>query len=173
MKKTLNIILLIAVLGLWGSAGYKFLRNYFFMDTATVSSPEPEINFNGIITQRDTFLLEPVNHDPFLNKLSTIQNELEKETPKKKYKPVSQVNKIKQPTAIPVWPDVSYYGFIKSGQNKELALLKINGNLFRLHKGDSKDGIVVKEVYRDSVKVDFKKERRNFWRQGNVVPSVK
>ena len=60
------------------------------------------------------------------------------------------------------WPEIQYFGYIKSGNSNELAVIKIDGKLQRLRKGEIKQGILVNSVFRDSVIVHFNKEKRTF-----------
>ena len=112
-----------------------------------------------MVVSRDTFDLQPLSRDPFLGKTNSPKpvgsNNLLKKT-------FNNSNVIKQ-KAIPVlpdWPAVEYYGYIKSGTNKELVLLKINGKLQRIHIGDVNNNVLVKKVYKDSIVLVYNKSAK-------------
>lgn len=163
MKKKINILLIVAVGGLWGTVGYRFINNYFFNNPVNNIIAGNTVHTSKLVTQRDTFLLENINRDPFLNKIVAIRSNegvsaITRNTGRiKKYTPVIK------PVAPPkYWPEVQYYGYIKSAKNNEVVLLKINGQLFKLHKGESKNELTVQNVYKDSVALLFYKEKKIF-----------
>jgi hypothetical protein len=156
MKKKINIVLILAVLGLWGTVAYKTVNQYFFpkelvMNTTQVNS---ELNVNQI--NKDTFQLEKITRDPFLN----IQDRVVELKPKK-YFPKVKAIVIPKPIEIKNWPFVAYYGYIKSkGKDKELVLVKINKKLYKLRKEDQVEEVTVKKIYGDSIELAFNKERK-------------
>ncbi|MFL9843541.1 hypothetical protein [Flavobacterium rhizosphaerae] len=153
-KKTLNIILLFFVLGLWGVAGYRFFKNTF----ATTAYPTA-LKFDGpqlgvLIIKRDTFLLNPVQRDPFLDNVKT--------NPVRTIpKPARRLRTTILPTALKPavnWPEVNYFGYIKAAKNDELALIKIDKVLYKMHKKETRAGLTLKNIYKDSAQVLFNKE---------------
>jgi len=160
MKKNINIVLIIVVLALWGTAGYRYVKNYLIQDTNITAkfSEFKTVDFN---IKRDTFLLTPLPRDPFLNKIytrSVVVTDSKKNTRLSKLK----VNTTSHISIVIPWPDVKYYGFIKSGKNSELALIKVNGVLIKMHKGDSENGLAIKEIYKDSIVLVYNKQRKIF-----------
>ena len=161
MKKKINILLIVVVGGLWGTVGYRFINNYFFNNPVNNIVAGNTVHTSKLVTQRDTFLLENINRDPFLNKIVSVGSG--ESVPKrnighiKKYTPV-----IKAVAPPKYWPEVQYYGYIKSAKNNEVVLLKINGQLFKLHKGESKNELTVQNVYKDSIALLFYKEKKIF-----------
>ncbi|WP_264554489.1 hypothetical protein [Flavobacterium sp. N1861] len=68
-KKTINIILILVVLSLWGTVGYKYI-NRFFGDDELDYTLSNAYNYDAIsIIKKDTFALHPLTKDPFLNKV--------------------------------------------------------------------------------------------------------
>lgn len=159
-KKRINIALLILVLGLWGTVGYKTINQYFFSKEVALSDVQSNATFNFSQIKKDTFHLEAVQRDPFLNKNSVVQHE--NPVVKKIYSQPKVVNKpIIQPKPIINWPSVSYYGYIKSKEkSEELILVKIDNELHKLRKNSDVDGLVIKKVYNDSIEVLFNIEKR-------------
>lgn len=159
VKKKINIVLIIVVLGLWGSVFYKTVSQYFFTkEIAANTAYSEKIQFNQI--NKDTFALEKVSRDPFLNK----QTQEAVSYPKRQYTnnasaAPKRAKPAIQPRQLTVWPAISYHGYIKDSRG-ELVIIKINQKMFRLRKDALADGIIVKKISSDSLELDFNKERK-------------
>lgn len=157
-KKTINIILIIVVLSLWGTVGYKYI-NRFFGNNELAYNISNDYNYDAIsIIKKDTFTLQPLTKDPFLNKvfLKPI-----KQTQNSHSVPITK----KEPEikTITPFPSVQYFGYIKSKDRKEeLILVKINNRLERVRLNSEIDGLVIKKIYKDSVSVFYNNEIRSF-----------
>ncbi len=160
MKKTINIVLITVVLGLWGTLIYKTVNQYFFSKKVEIDKNQFGEKFNMSQIYKDTFNLEDINRDPFLNK----QNEASTITVSKPIKNYSKSPKpipIIKPKEIVNWPSIFYYGYIKSKfKTEELILVKINNKLYKLRKNDDVDGLSVKKFYNDSIEVNYNKEKK-------------
>ncbi|TRW97027.1 hypothetical protein [Flavobacterium gawalongense] len=161
-KKKINIVLIILVLGLWGTVAYKTISQYFFSKELMANKTElnDELTLNEI--NKDTFNLGKVARDPFLNR----QNQTDSFVSKKYYSKIPNV-KIKsnpivlKPKVIINWPLISYHGYIRSkDKNEELILVKIDKRLYKLRKDDEIEGVTVKKVYNDSIEVNFNKGKK-------------
>ena len=161
-KKKINIILIIVVLSLWGTVGYRALNRHF-ADNGVILEKQNELD-NATINQinKDTFELEKVNRDPFLNK--QFQSPIAR--PKTIISYHKTVKKIVLPT-VPKgnpnlrWPTLSYHGYIGSKErNEDLVLLTIDSKLRKLKLNDPVNGLVVKKRYKDSIEVYFNAETR-------------
>ncbi|MNK23691.1 hypothetical protein D3C87_419890 [compost metagenome] len=160
MKKKINIALIIVVLSLWGAVGYRFISNYFFDKNENNIILEKTLPFKNLIVERDTFLLQSITRDPFLNK---IEPAISISKTFSKLKIITSKNKIEnKPLTTMEWPNIQYFGYIKSGKNNELALVKLNGQLLRVHEGEKKNDLVIQSVHKDSIIVVFKKEKKTF-----------
>jgi hypothetical protein len=159
-KKRINIVLIILVLVLWGTVGYKTINQYFFSKEQTMSNVQSNTVFNFSKIKKDTFNLETIQRDPFLNKSSIAQ--YQNPVVKKMYSQPKVVSKtIIQAKPIINWPSVSYYGYIKSkDKTEELILVKIDNDLHKLRKNAIVDGLIIKKVFNDSIEVLFNKEKR-------------
>ncbi|MHC0439233.1 hypothetical protein [Flavobacterium sp. 3-210] len=161
-KKRINIVLIIIVIALWGSVLYRTLYRYFSSQEITNNSTNisGNIKFNQI--HKDTFALEKISRDPFLNK----QNQENIIRSQKEYIPKNVVTsqkpiviakpKIKQ---LIVWPAISYHGYIKDSKG-ELAIMKIDNKMYRLRKDALVNGISLKKISRDSLELNFNSERK-------------
>jgi hypothetical protein len=158
-KKKINIILILIVLGLWGTVVYKASHHSFNNEiVAKKQNQDSDFILNQI--NKDTFQLDKINRDPFLNKsfrdAVVISNENISNYSSKPKKPSPIVTKIKQNSD---WPTLAYYGYIKS-KDQELILLKIDSKIFRVKLNDPINGLIVKKKYKDSVEVRFNSETR-------------
>jgi hypothetical protein len=161
MKKRINIILLTLVLGLWGTVIYKYVSQYFTKKDSFINN-QNEVSINSSkIKEKDTFSLNLLNRDPFLNKSYYSENKpvvLKKtiSTPKTNVKPI--INNI--PKAP--FPNINYLGYIKSKEKKyELALLKINGKFQRLKINQEIDNIKLLSITKDSVRIKYFNDEKN------------
>lgn len=157
-KKMINAVLIIIVVSLWGTVSYKYI-NRFFGDNEVFYNTSENYNFDTLsVISKDTFNLQPLTKDPFLNKIVTqpkVQSSPVPKTPVVKKEPI-----LKSP--IP-FPAVQYYGYIKSKDKKdELILVKINNSLERVRLNDNIDGLIIKKIYKDSIVVHYNKETRSF-----------
>ena len=160
-KKKINIALILVVLGLWGTVAYKAISQYYFSNELAFDGVQNQANVNFSKIEKDTFNLETIGRDPFLNKSTAPVIKPVKSAPTVFKKPVNAQPKIVKPKEILVWPEVHYYGYIKSREKKEeLILVKIQNKLYKLRKNDQIDGLFIKKVYNDSVEVYFNKEKR-------------
>ena len=157
-KKAINIGLIIVVLSLWGTVSYKYINRFFGNDELTFAVSN-DSNYGTVsIIKKDTFLLEPLIKDPFLNKVFS--------KPKPQVNTVPIVPKVKsepKPKEEIFFPTVKYYGYIKSKDKKEeLILVKINNRLEHVRLNSNIDGLVIKKIYKDSISVYFNNETRSF-----------
>ncbi|PXY43132.1 hypothetical protein [Flavobacterium hydrophilum] len=160
-KKKINIILILVVLGLWGTAGYRALYRQFA--DSEVSNTIQDQKYNVSIKQinKDTFELEKINRDPFLNK------EFQKTAIVAVSKKAISYNSVKKAIVQPVqkkqtnisWPALQYYGYLKS-KDKELVLLKIDSKLYKLKLNEPQNGLTIKKKYKDSIEVSFNSETK-------------
>jgi len=158
-KKKINIILIIVVLVLWGTVGFKTINRYFNYNTVIANEEMQTKNVSLKIIDKDTFDLEKVHRDPFLNK--QIEEQKTQVKVVSYYKPVKKVTQIliKRPIVNLNWPTLKYFGYLKS-KDQELVLLKIDSKLHKLKLNDNINGLVVKRKFKDSIEVSFNSENR-------------
>ncbi|WP_426065121.1 hypothetical protein [Flavobacterium sp. DSP2-3-1] len=161
-KKKINSILIIVVLGLWGAVAYKTISQYFFSKELVANKTElnDELNLNQI--NKDTFNLGKVARDPFLNRQNPVHNFISKKYYSKIPNAKIKTNPIVlKPKIIINWPLISYHGYITSKEkNEQLILVKIDNRLYKLRKNDEIGGVTVKELYNDSIELNFNKEKK-------------
>jgi len=158
-KKKINILLIIVVLSLWGTIGYKTINRYFGNNDEITKSEvlNHYVSLNKI--NKDTFELKKLNRDPFLNRqfneVSVILTS------------VSYHSKVKKIVAVPQpkinynisWPQLQYFGYIKSN-TQELVLLKIDSKLHKLKLNDEVNGLIIRKKYKDSIEVFFNSQSK-------------
>ena len=165
MKKKVNILLIIAVLLLWGGVIYKVLSNYLVKgegDKTMERHAEGKIR----IVEKDTFTFRPLRRDPFLNRPLKSREEI----PNGRRQNASKLlNSPKAPAAIKgtvQFPAIQYYGFIKSKEKKEeLILLKVDGRLKKMHLNESFEGLAIIKVFRDSVIISNKSQTKTILKE--------
>jgi hypothetical protein len=166
MKKKINVALILIVLTVWGLVASKTLKQYFFLDKKTFNTKNQNSNLKTNQINKDTFTINHIDRDPFLNKESRVitasftQNTRFKSTIiKKKLKP-----EIIKHVEILNWPLISYHGYINSKDRKDelLILVNIDKKLHKLKLNEQSEGITVKKVYKDSIELDFNRERKIF-----------
>jgi hypothetical protein len=159
LEKKINIALILVVFTLWGTVAYKTIRQYFSAKKLIVESGSVTNEMNLSQINKDTFLLEKIARDPFLNtqiptvalNINTQDNIVVKKTVKNK--------PIPKPKEMIMWPEIAYYGYIKDG-NGQLALIKINAKLYRLRKQQQVESLIIKTIYNDSIELELNKEKR-------------
>lgn len=156
-KKYLNSILIVLLALIWGGVIYKY-----FIKKKTVL-PENAMQSNSMAIDytiaKDTFVLRLNNRDPFkASKRRRTQSNTTQAKP-------SGGNRIKQLKTI-VWPNIEYYGFVKSTQNKtRMALVKVNGRLHRKRERETIDDVKLVKAYSDSIIVMLNKEKKTVKRK--------
>lgn len=161
MKKNINIVLILVVLGLWGTVGYKTINQYFFPKNQ-IDVTSATYSGNTIkIAEKDTFELKPIARDPFLSR-SLVVTEKPKTIVVRTVRP-SQPTLPKEPKYTAPFPTINYYGYIKSTDKKnELVLLKINSKLNKVRLNDNIEGLIVKKIFKDSIQVSYNGEIKSF-----------
>jgi hypothetical protein len=153
-KKKLNIILLSLVLIVWGAIIYRIARQYLIARRPENRFAQSVPNNALIIPQKDTFLFKNIERDPFtdVNQKPLITFHAQRET----------ITKNQTSHAVS-WPQVKYFGFIKSKDKKtELVLLQIDGSLKKVRVGSVVADILIKKVYKDSINLIFNNENKIF-----------
>ncbi|MFK7031822.1 hypothetical protein [Flavobacterium oreochromis] len=165
-KKKINILLLLTVLGLWGTVAYKYIGHFFHENTQLdLSENLANITLPKTI-KKDPFVLSTLTSDPFLKK--NISPTPGPDVITEPIIPLPNIPKIinkPKPVLKPVktetpFPEVKYYGFIKSKEKaEELILLKINNQLYKTRTNADCQGVSIIKIYRDSIEVRFEKRK--------------
>lgn len=145
--------MILALVAIWAFIGYRvFFKNSSLLDSA--NSPILSLNTNFNIKAKDTFELQKLERDPFLD--TRIKK-------KKQNKPVSFTNNYKVNTIAKPFPAIVYYGFVKGQKSNEaLVLLKVNNKMKRLRIKEEFEGLKVLRMVSDTVWVRFEKSEKFF-----------
>lgn len=155
MKKAINIILIIFVLGLWGTIVYRYVSNLFITENSILSRNDKKYSLVRI-KDRDTFNLSLLKRDPFLGNhmTSNIARSIPHFEKEVKSKP-SKIS-VKNNSTSKFIPTIQYYGIIKSSSKKdELVIIKINNTLQKLRPNSEYEGVKIKKIYKDSILISF------------------
>lgn len=165
-KKSLNVILILVVLGLWGAIAYKSLSRFF--PAKQNFSTETDFNSSGFNVkkiEKDTFDLRPLVNDPFFGR--SFSQPIVAKTRSVYYvsKSLAKPKPEVKPKVMVPFPVVKYFGFIKSKDKKEeMILIKVDNTLHKTRLNANCDGVLIKKVYKDSLQVVFGKELKTIKR---------
>ncbi len=166
-NKKLQYILIPVVLVVWGLIIYRvldFTKQDTPDDPCIVSTLQPNKNNSSV---QDTFSLHANYCDPFLKNVRytrpryTKTNQSNKKTEKKK--PESNIVLRRDIIENIRWPDIKYGGIVQNTQSGEkVGLMEIDKQEFLIRKNDSIQKVFIKDLYKDSVIVIYKKTRKTF-----------
>ncbi|MCF8414633.1 MAG: hypothetical protein K9G40_00210 [Crocinitomicaceae bacterium] len=157
-NKGLIYVLLIVVAVIWYNVFYRVVSNLNENETTLLESNAIKPTVKTI--DRDTFKINANYRDPFGGTSVVLNNDLYNESI-----PEIRLSVPKQKQRIQ-WPIVEYKGLVrKTDSPNPLAIIYIDGIQLHMRKGESVfDGILLKNIGRDSVVITYKKEKRVFWR---------
>lgn len=151
-KKLLYVLIPFTLL-IWGMIIYRIFNvvnptsDFKILDTHQNSKLEKKMT--------DTFSISANYRDPFLGK---IQEKVKPTITQNSTNNVKQ--KVKKAEEIKVKPNMIYLGLIKSQKNnKQVALVQINGTINNMIIGDKYNGVEITKIYRDSIEIKFGNEK--------------
>ncbi|MFB9108534.1 hypothetical protein [Flavobacterium gyeonganense] len=160
-KKKINIILILLVLGLWGTVGYRALYRQFSDSEVTNIIQDQKYNVSIKQINKDTFELEKINRDPFLNRNFQVIVVPKKNTSEYSPKKQLQLAAPQKKKAYIEWPQINYFGYIGSKEKGEdIILVMINSELCKLKLNTPLKGITIKKRYKDSIEVYFNSDKK-------------
>lgn len=154
MNKTKTYILIAAVLGIWGTIGYKII-NGLSPDNPVTIEQNYNVAFNPkISTQIDTFSIQNVEKDPFLGTLASNKktgNITARELPKTK---LPENN-----------PKITYGGLIKKqNTSDQVFVVNINNKQHLLKKGQVVDSVTLLKGNTKTITIRYKNKPQNITR---------
>lgn len=154
-KKRINYILIAALVVIWALVGYKILSPYFKKSGNVLTAEMLPKKENIQEKKRDTFDLVFPQRDPFLDKqIRPSKKSASKETISTAPRPRPKINN--QP-----WPEIQYFGFVKSKTNSnKLGLLKISGKLHRVKENHVVEGLKILRITPEETLVAKGKEKK-------------
>lgn len=142
MSKNIKTYLLIAaMLGVWGTIGYKII-NGISSDKTEVVTQDFNVSFKPKVESKsDTFSIKKVNKDPFLGTLASINKKANKIL-------ISKVENM---------PTVTYSGLIKKqNASDQVFIVTINSTQYLLKQGQTADSIRLIKGTAKAVTVKYK-----------------
>jgi hypothetical protein len=151
-NKKLLYVLVPAVIFIWGGLIFKIYSRINPGSKSVVSFQQARDTAYISAERLDTFTILCNYRDPFLNK--PLVSAVIKAQPHKGSQP-------KAPIQAEKWPSIVYCGMIKNlRSSKQLILLQIDGRSITMRSGDVISDIQLKQVFKDSIEVSFRKDRR-------------
>jgi len=151
-KKKKTYLLLVAVLGLWGTIGYQVI-SALDPEESEVITENVSVDFSPQKTKTDTFSITQVERDPFLGKLTWRLDSTKKNKQKTTKKP-----DLENP-----WPQIKYQGMVKKqGAASEIFIITINQQQYLLKKNQELEDVKLLKGNSKEIKVRFNKETKTF-----------
>lgn len=151
-KKKKTYLLLAAVLGLWGTIGYKVL-SALDPEESEVVAENISVDFSPEKTKVDTFSITQMERDPFLGKLTRNTSKTKK----------SQSRNAKKPDLENPWPQIQYQGMVKKqGAVSEIFIITINQQQYLLKRNQELEDIKLLKGNSKEIQVRFNKETKTF-----------
>ncbi|MCD2260794.1 hypothetical protein [Psychroserpens luteolus] len=154
-NKTKTYLLLAAVLGIWGTIGYKII-NGMSPDDTIIQENDFDLSFNPKINdETKTFSIETLDRDPFLGTLSNNQKERTTTTVLKS-----------TPESIDNSPLIIYNGLVKKLNSiDQVFIVSINGNQYLLKKGQTADSIKLIRGSEKEITIGYRNKSQTIKRQ--------
>ena len=167
MKKNKNLqyILLILAISIWGSIAFQMCH---FLEGNSVERVDDD-NLLPILdpkwSHRDSFSILINYPDPFLNKTFSqkkINQKLKGKRSKYKRPTPPPKSKVSKPQVI---PKITYQGFSINNNRITKVRVTIDQQAYTLQQTHQKKGITLLEMYKDSIIIAWKGERKKIKRQ--------
>lgn len=146
-KKSIYILLPIVLL-IWGMLIYQFFS--FSAPEDSLENVPMEFNIKPLkLKERTPFFINVGYRDPFLGKMYAAPVT----SPKKSV----VIKKHIKPEETLVWPSIHYKGTISDTKDKKkIFVMIIDGHNFYMKKGDTENGVFLKDGDKESVYVKYK-----------------
>lgn len=153
MKNKKNIyILLPIVLLIWAVVIYQFF-SFTTLDSALENTTTEFVIKPFKVKEHTAFSINVDYRDPFLGKMNAASTT----NPNHKKSTVTSGKKQAKPEETLVWPTIYYKGTISdSKQKNKLFIMVIDGHNFFMKKGDTENGVFLKDGDKESVYVKYK-----------------
>lgn len=164
-NKKLTYGLLTFVVLLWGAILFKVYKSYFPSEEEVEMAFDEPMNIHEIGENREVYELEPVYNDPFLKNsafrysATTTGGQANEKKNEKKLPPPKPRDFKKKIN----WPQVEYLGRIANKSTETgKGVISINDQENLVEEGEEINNIQVTALYKDSVQLIFKEEKRTF-----------
>jgi hypothetical protein len=149
-SKGKTYLLLVAVLGIWGTIAYKIV-NSLSPDEVEVTPQNFDVSFNPKQPkQTDTFSIKDTERDPFLGTLSSN---------KQTSRSVPKSTSAKTDVAMPA---ITFGGLIqKQGSNSKVFVVNINNRQYLLKRGQTVNDVKLINGDKESITIRFNGKNHN------------
>lgn len=143
-KKT--YLLIVAVLIIWGTVGYKMIIG-LRTNTSKMVVQDYIMSFNPkVITTKDTFSIRKLYNDPFLGVLATTKQKVS----------IKSIGIVKKAEYI---PSIIYSGIVKKqNASDEVFVVTINNKQHLLKQGQTVDSITLIKGNTKAITVEYRKK---------------
>jgi hypothetical protein len=151
-KKSIYVLLPLVLL-IWGAIIYQFF-NYANPEPEVIPTQDPSVRAL-VIKPKESISIKINPRDPFSGKM--VDNAARKATgnhnPNKKLK-------IKEPL---VWPLIRYKGIVSDNKDKiKVYMVIIDGKTYLMKKGETEEGIQLKDGNRDNINLVYEGSVKDF-----------
>lgn len=151
-KKSIYFLLPVVLL-IWAIVIYQFFS--FTAPDDSLYNTSTEFKIKPLkIKEPVRFSINVDYRDPFLGKMYSAP-----ETTNSNYKKATDISKKKQPKTEEtlIWPSIHYKGTISDSKQKNiLFIMVIDGHNYYMKKGDTENGVFLKDGDKESVYVKYK-----------------
>ena len=118
--------------------------------------------------KRNDFDISTIKSDPFGINEKRKKKSIVNTQPKTSLSSTAKKKILKK-----LWPDITYFGFVKSNANTtRLALLKINNRVYRKREKEDINDILIKKVYNDSIILSLNNEIKTIKRVNEEFKNI-
>ena len=159
-KKSIYILVPIALL-VWGLIGFKVIKQTEQAPNEIVIPQIPDETLSSNSDKlNETYQLKLNYKDPFLGKITKSRPSARRSNQNHK-----RSKRITNPHEKKNWPDVEYGGRIRNqDSDKNIAILKINSQEQLVKELDELKGIIIKDIYKDSIRLTYNSDTRVFYK---------
>lgn len=155
VRRNLNIALIILVVIIYSGLFFRIFQSTPNPVEEMQSNLSYDRKIENTITNPDTFELNLNKRDPFLDKMKTSYKAKTSAPRVLKRKTINSV-----PSIPLIWPNVQYLGFLLGNNETKTVVLRIDKLIVRLNKGEEASGIKLRRIFKDSVEITMKNQRK-------------
>ena len=163
-KNSVKYLLGIAVIAIWGLLGYRIYQKVYppvYIPVTTSSNITTSVPL-----AKDSFTLLAKYRDPFEIETTSSKKKSQVKAIKPKNKPVQNNNKgAKRSKPFSSFPKLLYKGLITVEKGNQIALVTINGQMIHLKKGQEINGLILNDIFTDSIQVKYQGNSKTFRRE--------
>lgn len=127
-------------------------------NTELKETPMNSVSTTSRVYKKEKYQLNIKNNNPFL----ASEKQIKKTKETFRHIKAKEKRRRSKPT---LWPNIVYYGFVKSGNSKKKrVVLKVNDKIYKKKEYDKVNDVVILKAYKDSLKVKLNNDIKTFRR---------